>query len=203
MPPGIIRSLPCAISQPCLSSVARQKISMFGPRNRNMSWPLAFGLDTSKFDEKASTQAPRSTIILVHDAFHTAEYLDELATELRQAGFRVRTPQLPSSSWEYRADSFEADTQTISNAGWTEIEASRNVVIVMHGYGALPASVAANRLNERSLDHPRAGEVTKLVFIAGAIAEENGCCMDMLTPGWFTHEVGSHSWHLELLEHAH
>jgi len=125
-----------------------------GPRIRDVSWPLALGLDTSRFDKNAPTQAPKPTIILVHDAFHTAEHVDQLSTELRQACFRVGTPQLPSSAWAHRANVFEADVRAIFEAGRTEIEVSRNVVLVTNGYSSLPSpSQLTGSTNSRLTGH--------------------------------------------------
>lgn len=154
-----------------------------------MAWPNVYGLDISKFDRDAPTQTPKPTILLVHDAFHTSEHFEELATELMQAGYELRTPQLPSSTSTYQNDVFEADVQAVFDPGRIAIEAGRNVVLVMHGYGSLPASVAATRLNQHSLDRPRAGEVIKLVFVAGVIVEHGECYEDVLRPAWMADEV--------------
>lgn len=160
-----------------------------------MAWPNVYGLDVAMFDKDAPTHPPKPTILLVHDAFHTSTHFESLANELRQANCEVAIAQLPSSSSSYQPSVFEADVHAVFEAGRTDIEASRNVILVMHGYGSLPGSVAADRLNQHSLNRPRAGEVTQLIFIAGVIAEEGKCFDDVLKPDWMAAEVniGTHS----------
>ena len=154
-----------------------------------MAWPNVYGLDSSRFDNGGARRPPMPTIVLVHDAFHTSSHLEQLVRELRDADFRTLSPQLPSSSSTHQANVFEADVQTICDYTRPETEAGRNVVFILHGYGGLPGSVAAERLNQHALTRPRTGYVVKIIFVAALIAKEAECYLDILRPEWLTHEV--------------
>ena len=154
-----------------------------------MAWPNVYNLDSSKFDKDAARQPSRATIVLVHDAFHTPAHLEQVVRQLREAGYRVVTPQLPSSSSTYLPNIFEADVQVVHDHSKPEIEAGRNVMFVLHGYAGLPGSVAAERLVRYALNRPRAGFVVKLAFVAGLVAKAGECYLDMVKPEWLIHEV--------------
>ena len=156
-----------------------------------MAWPSVYDLDSSSFDNGASRKPSKPTIILVHDAFHTNAHFTRLLRELQEANYKVLTPQLPSSSSTYQADIFEADVQTIHDYAKSEVDGSRNVVLVLHGYSGMPGSVAAERLNRYALSRPRTGFVAKIVFLAAIIANEGECFCDVAKPNWLTHEVTS------------
>jgi len=154
-----------------------------------MAWPDVYGLDESKFDRNTPTAPRRPTIILVHDAWHTPAHLHALAEEIRTAEYRVLVPELLSSNSSYQADSFEGDVRSVVECARPEIERGLDVIVVCHGYSALPGSVAAARLHQHSLNRPRAGDVTKLVFFAGIIVKPDECCEDVFDPGWVSEEV--------------
>lgn len=178
----------------------------------SMAWPNVYGLDASKFQPHASTPPQRSTIVLIHDAFHTPEHFEPLATELISSGWRVLTPRLPSSGTGQQEAALEADVQAISAAAGPDMASGRNLVLVMHGYSSIrkrnvsspsdcadssttAGSMAANRLDRYSLQRPRAGHVVKLIFFAGIIVNRNESFEDVFRASWLSSEVLSNTSH--------
>lgn len=157
----------------------------------SMAWPLAFGIDIDQFDATTRTPQAKPIITLVHDAFHTQTHFDQVALVLSAEEFEVLRPSLPSASPTLRPNAFLADVNSIFETVRPYLEAGRNFVFVMHGYGAIPGSVAAERLNSLSLERPQGGEVVKLVFIAGIIPELGGCYLDVTSPRWMVTTVSA------------
>ena len=154
-----------------------------------MAWPNVYNLDSSSFDNGAARKPSRPTLVLVHDAFHTNAHFTSLARELQEAGYRVLMPQLPSSSSTYQPNILEADVRTVHDTAKPEMEGSKNVVFIFHGYSGIPGPIAAERLNRYALTRPRTGFVVKTIFLAAMIASEGECYLDVLKPEWLTYEV--------------
>ena len=151
-----------------------------------MAWPNVYNLDTTKFDQDSPS---KPTIVLVHDAFHTPSHLEPLARELRDAEYSVLIPQLPSSSSNHQQDVFEVDVRAICASSKPEVERGMNIVLVLHGYGGFPGSVAADRLNRYALAHPRTGFVVKIIFVAALVPNDGECLLDVIRPEWLIYEV--------------
>lgn len=154
-----------------------------------MAWPLVYDLDSSKFDEPTSSRSNKSTVVLVHDAFHIPFHFEGLARDLRAASVDVLTPQLPSSSSTYQPNVYQVDVQALCDACKPALEAGYNLVLVLHGYSGLIGVCAAVRLNQHALTRPRAGFVVKVVFVAALVANEGECFLDIYRPEWLIHEV--------------
>ncbi|QIW95583.1 hypothetical protein AMS68_001101 [Peltaster fructicola] len=137
-----------------------------------MAWPSIYGIDVNKLTGTPSQPAEKPTIVLVHDAFLTATHMLPLHNGLLELDYRVQSPQLPSTGFVYQADIVEADIEAIVNSARSELRAGRNIVMVVAGYGAVPATIAADRLNLWSLETPRAGRVVRFVFISALLLRE-------------------------------
>ncbi|KAF2721172.1 hypothetical protein K431DRAFT_224796 [Polychaeton citri CBS 116435] len=146
-----------------------------------MAWPGLLGIDKGKVDQSMrGIASSMATIILVHDAFQTPAHFEGLSHELEENGCTVIRPQLPSSTFTYQAGAFGMDVETIYEAGRSELENGRSIVMVMSGYGAIPGPVAAEKLNAFSLDRPRAGLVLRLVFLSGVVLGEGQSYSDLV-----------------------
>lgn len=154
-----------------------------------MAWPNVFDIDSSRLDPSGPTRPPKATVLLVHDAFHISEHLEALVNHLIAAGLAVICPQLPSSSETQLAGALEADMETIVEAGRHDLEVGKDLTIVMFGYGAIPGAMAAKNLNQHSLDTPRAGEVTQLLYASGVVLQRGESFVDAITPQWIETEV--------------
>lgn len=150
-----------------------------------MAWPNVYGLDTQQFErERSPTQKP--TLVLAHDAFHTPGHYNDLIEALSQTGLRVLAPQMPSSGQAIVPNALEADARTLFDSCKDEIDASRNIVMLSHGYGSVPGVIAAERLNQYCLDRPRAGHVAKLIIVAGVLLSAGESFMTAVRPGWIS-----------------
>lgn len=154
-----------------------------------MAWPNVYGLDVRRFDH-SQAQPRRATILLLHNAFHGPSHFDALARALREAGCRVVIPQLPSASPVVDSNSFNADVGAIIDCIKPEIDNTKDVIMVAHGYGSVVGATAADRLNRYSLDRPRAGRVVKMIFIAGVILERNESYADVVETDWMAFRQG-------------
>lgn len=154
-----------------------------------LPFPIRYDLDYSKFDQSAKTRSDESTIVLVHDAFHTSFHFERLVRELREAAYDVLTPQLPSSNSTCRPNVFQADVQAVYDDSKPVIETGRNIIMVLHGYSGLVGPIAAERLNQYALSRPRGGFVVKIIFIAAIVTDEGECFLDLIRPEWLIYEV--------------
>ena len=155
----------------------------------DMAWPNVYNLDSSSFETSSSRRPAKPSIVLVHDAFHANTHFTSLARELREANYRILAPQLPSSSSTHQPEVLEADVRAIYEYARPEVEESRNVILVLHGYSGIPGSIASERLNRYALGRPRTGFVVKIIFLAAVIAKEGECYLDVVKPDWLIHEV--------------
>lgn len=144
-----------------------------------MAWPSIYGIDGSQL---LNTSGPRKpTIVLVHDAFLVPTHLAPLRNELLDLNYRVLAPQLPSTGYSFQPDILEADIDTIVDAAKPELRAGCDIVMVLFGYGAVPGTLAADRLNLWSLETPRAGTVLRFVFLSALLLESGECVRNALS----------------------
>jgi pimeloyl-ACP methyl ester carboxylesterase len=109
-----------------------------------------------------------ATLILVHGGFQSPAFFTPLASYLLRSGHRVLIPELPSSGTTPALPSFEADVRVVEDAVKGEIEARRDVILVMHGYGGVVGCEALKPLHGRNIE-TELGRVRKVVFLAGTI----------------------------------
>jgi hypothetical protein len=131
----------------------------------------------------------RPTFILVHDAFHTSAHLEQLANALRAAEHRVLTPDIRSMDYPRDSEDFQDDASNLITFATPEIEAGLDVILILCGLSATFGITAANSLNEHSLEMPGAGEVLKLVMIAGVILDAGESYESAVRPHWIHEEV--------------
>lgn len=134
-----------------------------------MAWPAMYGLD-SNFD--INTLSSQPTVLLAHDLALTPAHFTQLRTELEASGFATLAPLLPSTGSRYTANVVENDTQTLFDTAAPVLRAGGNVVMVMSGYGGVPGSIAAERLNNWSLETPRAGRVVRAMHISSLLLDD-------------------------------
>ena len=145
----------------------------------NMAWPNIYGIDSSQLMQQQN-DPDRPTIFLIHDSFTTPAHLAPLHNELLRGQQRVYSPHLPSTSFEYQPDVIEADIRVIIDGAKPELRTGRDIIFVMFGYGAVPATIAAERLNKWSLEVPRAGQISKFVFISSILLNKHEAMKDVV-----------------------
>ena len=145
-----------------------------------MAWPNAYGLDTSRFDSDPRPEPRKPVILIVHGAHLSSEHFDQLRQQFDGSGYLILVPQLPSAAFSHQDNVVEADVQKLVDACLSEMYDGSDIVFAMFGYGGVPGSLAAERLNHLSLDRPRAGQVTKLLFIDAAVLDVGESFIDIL-----------------------
>ncbi|KAL8842035.1 MAG: hypothetical protein Q9176_002973 [Flavoplaca citrina] len=119
---------------------------------------------------------PRPTIILVHGGWSGPETFSLMVPGLEKAGYSVVAVSLPSSGTVPAVPDFSADVDIIRSVVTSTLAIGKDVVLVMHSYGAVVGCEAlkdikrdeANLLME-SDGVLRVGQVVKLAFIAGCL----------------------------------
>ena len=130
----------------------------------------------SRFANFCPVHAKR-TIIFVHGAWQTTSSLQHVAIYLRSYGYKVLTPALPSTTTRPAVPNGDCDVAAVRNCVTQEIESGRDIVLVMHSYGA---AVGCEALKGISIKRPGEKEpgVLKLGFLAGWIPTLGGCLWD-------------------------
>lgn len=118
--------------------------------------------------------AASNTIILyVPGAWHKASTFSPVSTLLEEAGYQVDLIDLPSVGPAKHLPNFDADVQTIRSRIEKACDAGRDVVLIGHSYGSIPASEAANGLDvESRRKDGKTGGVKHLIFCCAFIVDE-------------------------------
>ncbi|KAI7123210.1 hypothetical protein KC352_g32572, partial [Hortaea werneckii] len=100
------------------------------------------------------------TVLLVHGAFHVPQHFEHLASLLKQAGYRVEVPALPSVGIEQDpGNALELDAGFLCDKLEELVrgEEERDVVVLMHSYGGQCGSEAIAKFLDRqsSQSHPQ------------------------------------------------
>jgi pimeloyl-ACP methyl ester carboxylesterase len=113
-------------------------------------------------------------IILVHGGWQGPEVFSRVVPGLERAGYAVSAVALPSAGLPVDADE---DAKVIRSAIISAIELGKDVILVMHSYGAIPGCEALKGLKGKELE-ARArgwGKVLKLVFISALVLPVGSC----------------------------
>ena len=133
----------------------------------------------------------RPTIILVHGGWQGPEVYGQLVSLLEKAHYSVFCPKLPSAGTIPATPSFDEDVKSIRNAVGSVIETGKEVVVVMHSYGAVPGCEALKGLKVKAPpvlgggltwktnasefeNQDSMGGIVKLVFLAAMVLPVGG-----------------------------
>lgn len=125
----------------------------------------------------ASSTTPdpqKPTILLVHDAFHPPTLYEPFLAPLRALGFPVVAPALPTTGLDPSLT--HADDLEVLNAELEPLFADgREVIVVAHSFGALPAShcVEGESVVERA-ECGLTGGIRHYVNVCGLAYPERG-----------------------------
>lgn len=127
------------------------------------------------------TNTLRPTIILVHGAWQGPSTFSSLVPRLEKAGYSVFAPTLPSAHTKPALPSFDEDVKIVHNAIQSAIDTGKDVVVVMHSYGAVVGCEALRGVKVKDLIEPlqnnddrEAGGIIKLVFLSGLVLPVGG-----------------------------
>lgn len=83
--------------------------------------------------------ADKPVIILIHGAFYQPIHYQDVADKLRQKGFTVEVPTLPTTGTNPDL-TYADDVKTINETLQPFLDSGREVIMVAHSSGTLPAS---------------------------------------------------------------
>ncbi|KAK4496457.1 hypothetical protein PRZ48_012437 [Zasmidium cellare] len=114
-----------------------------------------------------------TSILYVPGAWHSASTFSPVATLLTQAGYEVDLIDLPSVGPAKHLPNFDADVQEIRSHIHKACDAGREIVLIGHSYGSIPASEAAKGLDLATRQKEgKTGGVKHLIFCCAFIVDE-------------------------------
>ncbi|KAL8783054.1 MAG: hypothetical protein Q9213_004901 [Squamulea squamosa] len=126
-----------------------------------------------------SQEYGRPTIVLVHGGWQGPENYSLLVPRLEKAGYSVVAVTLPSVGVTPAVPDFSGDVSVIRNVVTSTLATGKDVVLVLHSYGAVPGCEAlkgikqdAAKLVLESSGLGKVGRVVKLAFIAALLFPE-------------------------------
>ena len=125
---------------------------------------------------------PKPTIVLVPGAWHTPAAYDPILPFLHAAGYPTTSVHHPSVGVSPGLPDFSADVAAVRATVGGLSDLGRDIVLVSHSYGAIPASEAVRGLgkSERKANGLPGG-VIKLFYIAAIVPKKGGSLVDCLT----------------------
>ncbi|OAG00818.1 alpha/beta-hydrolase [Paraphaeosphaeria sporulosa] len=122
----------------------------------------------------------KPTILFVPGAWHLPSCYDLVSAPLSAAGYSTVSVALPSNSHN-PVPSFEPDISAIRAALAPLVEAGKDVVVVAHSYGSVPANEAIKGLTRREREaRGEQGGVVHYVFLSAFITPVGVSLMDAL-----------------------
>ncbi|KAK5998919.1 Alpha/beta hydrolase nvfD [Cladobotryum mycophilum] len=125
----------------------------------------------------------KPTIAIVPGQWHIPEHYEDLITHLLNAGYPTRCVQLPScNSPDPENQSVERDAQYIvQHLLQEDLNAGRDILVVMHSYGAVPGSVAIkgwSRDERLAMGYP--GGIIGVVMMCGVLVPNDCASLEYL-----------------------
>ncbi|KAL8933893.1 MAG: hypothetical protein Q9216_006168 [Gyalolechia sp. 2 TL-2023] len=139
-----------------------------------------------KTDHTFLPSTSRPTIVLVHGGWQGPETFSLIVPGLERAGYSVFAVTLPSASVVPAVPDFSSDVAVVRNAVTSTLAIGKDVVLVMHSFGAVVGCEAMKgvKVDEASLAMAtegalRIGRVVRLAFIAGLLFPEGKAIRDI------------------------
>lgn len=133
-------------------------------------------LPNNKPEASSVPNPPRPTLILVHGGWSGPETFSLIVPGLEKAGYSVVAISLPSSGTVPAISDFSADVNIIRSVVTSTLATGKDVVLVMHSYGAVVGCEALKSIKQDETDIlmesagvMKVGKVVKLAFIAGCL----------------------------------
>ncbi|KAL8921070.1 MAG: hypothetical protein Q9172_004224 [Xanthocarpia lactea] len=121
----------------------------------------------------------RPTIILVHGGWQGPETYSLVLPRLEESGYSVVAVTLPSAGTVPATRDFSSDVSIIRNVVSSTLTTGKDVVLVMHSYGAVPGCEALKGIKQdeaklvmESDAAVKVGRIIKLAFIAALLFPE-------------------------------
>lgn len=141
-----------------------------------------------------ATAAAKPAIVLVPGAWHSPDAYAPMTRLLVEAGYAVNGVKLPSVGADPALQSWDEDVAAIRKALSEAVDAGRDVVVMVHSYGGLPASEAVRGLAKKDREKEGKGSgVVRLVYMCSFFGDVGFYLMQPLEHQplpWLKIEVG-------------
>jgi len=116
----------------------------------------------------------KPTIIIVPGSWHVPEHFEPTTAILREQGYRVVGVSLPSvrqtGPFSFGAP---ADAAAIKSVILAEVDAGRDVVVLMHSYGGIPGSAGVEGLSKKDREvEGLTGGVVRLIYMSAFVLDK-------------------------------
>lgn len=134
----------------------------------------------------------RPTVLLVHGSWHRPGHYERLVRQLEQLGFEVVCPALPSIGKDCLGKSWHDDAHHIQETALQLFVKKKQVVLLAHSYGGIPAAAATEGLTrlERAAAGLPGGFCHVIYISAFALPVREMSLLQAVGgsfPGWVTH----------------
>lgn len=125
----------------------------------------------------------RPTVVLIHGGWQGPDFWSLVVPRLEKAGYSVFAPVLPSSGTSPALPNFDEDVKIIRHSVKSLLDSGKDVILVMHSYGAVPGCEAFKDLGTKEdmqNQHIQYGQgrVLKLVFLTAMVLPVGGSTWD-------------------------
>ncbi|KAK5683166.1 hypothetical protein LTS10_004697 [Elasticomyces elasticus] len=128
---------------------------------------------------------PNPTILIIHGGWHTPAHFDALSKELRQEGYEVVAPHLPSCNNEADpGDAISKDADVVAASIDSITKSGKDLVMVMHSYGGTAGSDGLGVYLQNAPTGSK-GKVLQLVFLSALLLNkgETPASQQIVDPG--------------------
>ncbi|KAI0010037.1 Alpha/beta hydrolase fold-1 [Xylariaceae sp. FL0662B] len=132
----------------------------------------------------------KPVILIVTGAWHLPSSYDLVKSKLEALGYEVLCPKLRTAGAGIHGVTYQADVDLIREIAVPLFDQGKEVVLVAHSYGGIPASIATDGLGvEDRAKQGRKGGFRRIIFICAFVIPKKG--MDLLQtfggewPDWY------------------
>ncbi|KAK7419581.1 hypothetical protein QQZ08_010794 [Neonectria magnoliae] len=128
----------------------------------------------------------KPVFLLVTGAWHPPQCYEPLQTDFTALGYECVIPQMPSMGHDKNGVTWQADKAKVVEAATPYFEAGREVVLVAHSYGGIPASAATEGqgIGERARKGKKGGFKSIIFVAAFAIPVKGSDLLSTLGGTW-------------------
>lgn len=137
----------------------------------------------------------KPTIVLVHGAWHTADYWSLVTSQLKEYGYSFQAIQLPSTGGDL-ATTVEEDAAHIRKTIYELAAAGKDVILVLHSYGGIPGTESAKGMLKKDREaEQKSGGIISIVYVTAFLLPLGASLGSFLgdMPPWVILEVSPQS----------
>ncbi|KAI1500827.1 Alpha/beta hydrolase fold-1 [Biscogniauxia marginata] len=138
------------------------------------------------------TSSEKPVILLVGGAWHLPIHYSKLIDQIKALGYEIVCPKLPTVGEGRAGKTWEDDARHIQNTVLPFFEAGKEVFIVAHSYGGIPATVATQGLglSERAAKGLKGGfsQIAYLTAFALPVHVDLITILGGSYPDWIDHD---------------